>query len=58
MTDLGSAARLTDENEMLGFIRTLDGSMQWRDGMTLAQDCAAYAKLLKTLPGGGACEGA
>lgn len=57
LADLGSAQRLGSANVMLGFITSLDGSGQWRDGMVLVRDCAAYRQLLKALPGPGTCDG-
>jgi len=58
LADLGSRQRLNSPNVMLGFVQSLDGAGQWRDGMVLARDCAAYRQILKALPGTGSCDGA
>jgi hypothetical protein len=57
IADLGGSARLSEPNVMLGFIRTLDGSRQWRSGFVLARDCKVYDKIFKPLPGDGGCQG-
>lgn len=51
VADLGGRTKLTKPNVMLGYVRTLDGSLQWRDGMALAADCKVYDKVFKALPG-------
>jgi hypothetical protein len=51
LQDLGSAQRLKSPNIMLGFIRTLDGSRQWKDGMVLAKDQRAYDQVFMRQPG-------
>jgi len=57
LSDLGSRQRINSSNIMLGFVRSLDGSGQWRDGMALARDCAAYNQVFMALPGTGTCDG-
>jgi hypothetical protein len=57
IADLGGGAQLSEPNVMLGFIRTLDGSRQWRSGFVLARDCKVYDKIFKPLPGDGGCQG-
>lgn len=54
--DFGGSTEMNSENIMLGFIQTLDGSMQWRTGMSLAGDCLVYDKIFMALPDGGGCE--
>ena len=54
---LGGDATQDQPNVMLGFIRTLDGSFQWRSGLVLAMDCAVYDKVFMPLPGNGGCRG-
>lgn len=58
VSDLGGQTQLASPNVMLGFVKTLDGSLQWRDGMSLAADCKVYDKVFKALPGGGGCRAA
>lgn len=42
LSDTGSKSTVTGSNIMLGFMRTLDGNVQWRRGMPAARDCVAY----------------
>jgi hypothetical protein len=52
MADLGSSSRLTEPNVMLGFVRTLDGSDQWKTPsvMVLAKECSTYRKIFMKQP--------
>lgn len=49
LNDLGSSARLTEPNVMIGFIHSLDGDNEWHrhgnEQMVLAQDVCAYTQL-------------
>ncbi|MFK8183069.1 MAG: hypothetical protein AB8B99_06815 [Phormidesmis sp.] len=49
LSDLGSSARLTAPNVMIGFIRSLDSDNEWHrhgnEQMVLAQDSCAYTQL-------------
>lgn len=57
MSKLGGANApvLKQPNVMLGFIRTLDGSTQWRAGMAPAKDCKIYNQLFMELPNKAGC---
>ena len=48
---------LQQPNVMLGFIRTLDGSLQWQSGFVPAEDCMAYDRIFMALPGASATTG-
>ena len=45
LRDIGSKSTATGSNVMLDFMRTLDGNVQWRNGMPAARDCVAYRKI-------------
>lgn len=51
MSDLGSTERLNKPNIMLGFIPTLDGDNQWKNGMVLGKDLKAYQQVFMKQPG-------
>jgi 3D (Asp-Asp-Asp) domain-containing protein len=51
LSDLGSSVRLHQPNVMLGFIPSLDGSLQWLNGMVMAQDTNVYCQLFLLQPG-------
>lgn len=46
LRDIGSKSTVTGSNIMLGFMRTLDGNVRWRNDMPAARDCVAYRKIL------------
>lgn len=59
LRDIGSKSTTTGQNVMLGFMRTLDGDVQWRNGMPAARDCVAYRKIfMKQAGDDGRCAGA
>ena len=45
LRDIGSKSTRSGQNIMLGFMRSLDGNVQWRNGMPAARDCVAYRKI-------------
>jgi hypothetical protein len=55
VASLGGQVQLHEPNIMLGFIRTLDGSRQWRSGAFIAEDCAFYDAIFMAIPGEGRC---
>jgi hypothetical protein len=55
VASLGGQVQLHEPNIMLGFIRTLDGSRQWRSGAFIAEDCAFYDAIFMAIPGEGGC---
>lgn len=58
LRDIGSKSTATGSNIMLGFMRTLDGNVQWRNGMPAARDCVAYRKIfMKQAGDDGRCSG-
>ena len=58
LSDTGSKSTVTGSNIMLGFMRTLDGNVQWRRGMPAARDCVAYRKIfMKQAGDDGRCSG-
>ncbi|WP_300037512.1 zinc dependent phospholipase C family protein [uncultured Roseobacter sp.] len=50
IADLGGSGRVRNENIMLGWVGTLDGSRQWRKGMVAGDDCDTYKRLFYLLP--------
>ena len=59
LRDIGSKSTASGPNVMLGFMRTLDGNVQWRNGMPAARDCVAYRKIFMKQAGDNAsCAGA
>ena len=58
LRDIGSKSTASGQNVMLGFMRTLDGNVQWRNGMPAARDCVAYRKIfMKQAGDDGRCSG-
>ena len=58
LRDVGSKSTRSGPNIMLGFMRTLDGNVQWRNGMAAAKDCVAYRKVfMKQAGDDGRCSG-
>lgn len=51
LRDLNSSKKLTSENIMLGFIRSLDDSNQWANSMVVGKDCNAYRQIFMKQPG-------
>lgn len=49
--DLGGTEWLYEPNIMLGFIPSLDGSLQWLNGMVFARDPQMYCQLFMLQPG-------
>ena len=59
LRDIGSKSTASGQNIMLGFMQTLDGNLQWQNGMAAARDCVAYRKIFMRQAGdNGSCAGA